>query len=218
MNSRHAAALTLFIGLLCFESNAQEPPEVECANLVYARTKSAVCFSDGFLARLRRDTSIRVEPHFRPVKLETDEIYTYPFAIMSGEGGFQLTDMERHNLRDYLMRGGFLLASSGCSNKQWDGAFRNEMRVVFPEFELVKLPMDHPVFRTVYDIGSIATRHGRHHGYLEGMVINGRLVMIYAALGLNSTQHVRGCCCCGGSEIHNADEINANVLAYALLH
>ncbi|NOZ22458.1 MAG: DUF4159 domain-containing protein [Planctomycetes bacterium] len=218
MNSRSAAALALFLGLFCCETKALGPPEVECANLVYARTKSAVCFSDGFLKHLRQDTSIRVDPHFRTVKLNTEEIYTYPFAIMSGEGSFRLTDMERHNLRAYLTRGGFLLASAGCSNKHWDRSFRNEMRKVFPDFELVKLPMDHPVFRTVYHINRIITRHGRRRGYLEGMFINGRLVMIYAALGLNSTRHVRGCCCCGGSEIRNADEINVNVMAYALLH
>ena len=35
---------------------------------------------------------------------------------------------------------------------------------------------------------------------------------------MNDTAHTEGCCCCGGNEIQNSMEINANILAYALLH
>ena len=30
------------------------------------------------------------------------ELFRYPFAIMTGEGGFTLTEAERENLRRYL--------------------------------------------------------------------------------------------------------------------
>jgi len=201
----------------CLPCSGRDPARVECANLVYARTKTSVCFSDRFLKRARDQTSIAVYPYFRSVKLASEEIFNYPFAIMSGEGYFRLTETERQNLRSYLMRGGFLLASAGCSNKAWDKAFRTEMRRIFPDEELQKLLPGHPVFQTVFEIPAIRIRHGRN-GYLEGMVMNGRCAVIYACLGLNSTRHVHGCCCCGGTEILNAEEINVNILAYALLH
>jgi hypothetical protein len=38
---------------------------------------------------------------------------------MTGEGAFSLTDDERKNLKAYLEKGGFLLASAGCSSKDW---------------------------------------------------------------------------------------------------
>ena len=53
---------------------------------------------------------------------------------------------------------------------------------------------------------------------LEGLGIDGRIVLIYSAEGLNDTPNVKGCCCCGGNEIKNCHEINANVFAYCLTH
>ena len=38
-------------------------------------------------------------------------------VIMTGEGEFALTDIERENLRQYIQGGGFLLASAGCSSR-----------------------------------------------------------------------------------------------------
>ena len=45
-----------------------------------------------------------------------------------------------------------------------------------------------------------------------------KLVVVYSSDGLNDSHNAKGCCCCGGNEITNGREINANILAYALLH
>lgn len=195
-----------------------EPSEVECATLIYARTRAAVCFSGRFLSKARQDTSIPVDPKLRSVKLADEQIFRYPFVVMSGERAFQLEEAERVNLRNYLLRGGFLLASAGCTNRAWDKSFRAEIKNVFPESVLERLSIDHPVFRTIYDIQAIRLRHGRGGDCLEGMKIGGRIALIYSEFGLNSTDTIRGCCCCGGNEIQNAEEIKVNILAYALLH
>src|SRR5947208_7404340 len=90
----------------------EEGSKVKCANLVYAVNKSSVCFSDRFLRRLELETNIRTNPQFVRAFLNSQEIYQYPFAIMTGEGGFSLTPRERINLRYYVTHGGFLLASA----------------------------------------------------------------------------------------------------------
>ncbi len=41
--------------------------------------------------------------------------------------------------------------------------------------------------------------------------------VLYSQDGLNDTSHAQGCCCCGGNEITNAEEINVNILVYSLL-
>jgi hypothetical protein len=191
---------------------------VQCANLVYARNKSSVCFSDKFLRRLKDDTDIHTEDRFRRVKLESDELFDYPFAIMTGEGHFRLTEAQRKNLRRYLERGGFLLASAGCSSSQWDRSFREELGKVFGDRKLEKLSMDHVIFRTVHDIHRLRSKHPTKI-HLEGLTIDGRLVLVYSDEGLNDTSNAgKGCCCCGGNEILNAQDVNANILAYALTH
>ena len=192
---------------------------IQCGNLIYARDKTSECFSDEFLRRVEKLTSIRTERIFKSVKLDSEELYNFPFTIMTGEGSFVLSKGERDKLRDYLTRGGFLLASAGCSSKPWDGAFRREVRRIFPNKKLKPIPMTHPIFRTVFKIDRIDLKSAvPGKVLLEGLEIDGKIVMIYSPQGLNDTGHTSGCCCCGGNEVKNSLKINVNVRAYALLH
>mgnify|MGYP003888343149 CR=1 FL=1 len=196
-------------------------PTVACANLVYSGTRTAVCFSDRFLTRLAAETTIRVAPRFVKVRLDdAAALSSHPFAIMSGEGAFALSDRERANLRRFLTRGGFLVASAGCSNPDWARSFRSELGRMLPGKALQRIPSDHPLFRTVYLIRSLDTaqRRGRAPAVLEGLSMEGRLVLVFSADGLNDTRNARNCCCCGGDEIVNAEFVNVNLMAYALLH
>ncbi len=188
---------------------------VECANFIYARTKSSVCFSERFLSIVASETTIGTSRKFKPVKLAEREVYRYPFAIMTGEGSFKLTESERVNLRRYLERGGFLLASAGCSSSSWNESFRREVRTIFPKRELAKISMDHAIFRTAHDIKRLETKKGDTH--LLGLAIGGKIVLIYSPDGLNDTTSMHGCCCCGGNEIKHSERVNANILVYALL-
>lgn len=188
---------------------------VQVANLVYAGSRSSQCFSDHFLVRAEKESSISTSRRFHAVKLASDEIYDFPILIMTGEGDFNLPDAERESLRKYISRGGFLLASAGCSSDAWDRAFRREMASVFPDEPLEALDMKHPVFNTVYAISQLVAKHGTPRP-IEGIHVGGRLGVIYSRDGLNDTAHTQGCCCCGGNEIRNAEQINVNILAYAL--
>jgi hypothetical protein len=190
---------------------------VQVANLVYAGVKSSHCFSDHFLLRAQKDSTITTSRRFHAVKLGSDEVYNFPLVIMTGEGAFALPDAERENLRRYVERGGFLLASAGCSSAEWDRSFRREIAAAFADHPLRPIGLDHPVFHTVYDIKELAVKHGAPRP-LEGVSIGGRLGVLYSQDGLNDTSHAQGCCCCGGNEIYNAEQINVNILAYALIY
>ena len=190
---------------------------VKSANLIYAGSKSSVCFSDKFLATVGKESNITADSRFTPVKLSATELFDYPFAIMTGEGAFALLEQERQNLKSYLKRGGFLLASAGCSSVDWDRSFRREFKQILPDKKLKKIALDHALFKTIYDIKTIRLKNGGTT-QLEGLEIDGRIVLIYSAEGLNDTPNVKGCCCCGGNEIKNCHEINANVFAYCLTH
>lgn len=206
-------------------SNVPEPQQpggepqsiVQVANLVYAGTKSSKCFSDHFLVKAEKESAISTSRRFHAVKLASDELYSFPLVIMTGEGDFSLPDKERDNLRRFVERGGMLLASAGCSSTEWDRSFRREMATIFPDNKLSTLGMDHAVFHTVYDIADLKAKHGKPKP-LEGVSINGRLGVIYSQDGLNDTEHSQGCCCCGGNEITNCLDVNVNILAYALTY
>ena len=120
------------------------------------------------------------------------------------------------NLKRYLQNGGFILASPGCSNSQWNTAFIREMAKALPSYELKEIPMDHEIFSTVTTIKTLTVKGRKTH--LQGMFINGRLAMVYSPEGLNNASNAKGCCCCGGNEIKEAQDVNVNVITYALLY
>lgn len=200
---------------------------LKCANLTYAGSKSSVCFSEEFLSTIRRETNCNPETTFTPVRLAKDDMFKFPFAIMTGEGTFRLLESERRILKSYLMRGGFLLASAGCSSQEWDRSFRQEIGRIFPDKRLTRLKMSHPLFHTVFDVRTITLKKGGTT-QLEGLEIDGKIVLIYSPEGLNdtATAGTKGktgskgsrCCCCGGNEIKNSREINVNIFTYALTH
>ena len=190
---------------------------LQCGNLIYNGNKSSVCFADRFLTDVAQQTSLRVNKKFCPVRLDAEALFDYPFCVMSGNENFSLNEKERRQLRKFLTQGGFLLASPGCSDEKWDQSFRQEIKVCFPEYPLEKIPMTHPVFSTVNPISRLTEKHGKPV-MLEGLEINGRLVLVYSKEGLNDVEYAKGCCCCGGNEIQNPGKVNVNIFAYAVLY
>lgn len=190
---------------------------IQCGKLVYSGNRTAVCFSDRFLGRFKNETHLQVAPKFKSVNLDSDQIFETPFCAWSGENSFKLNETERRNLRDYLMKGGFIISSPGCSDKSWDKSFRAEIKAVFPDNELVKIPMNHLIFKTVREITKLTTKR-KSSTHLEGIFINGRLALVYTLDGVNQAKYAKGCCCCGGDEIKQASDLNVNILTYALLY
>jgi len=219
------AACAVFVGasIVVAESEtgtpSKDPAAVACANLTYAGSKTSRCVAPGFLKEFSTQTDIPTTGGFTSVKLDDARIFRHPFAVMSGEGAFTLSDVERKQLKDYLTRGGFLLASAGCSSEPWSQSFRREIAAIFPDVELSEIPLGHPIFKTVHDISRLQTKRHNHTPTLDGLTIDGRLVVVFSSDGLNDTASAGGnCCCCGGDEIVNARQVNVNILAYALTH
>jgi hypothetical protein len=192
---------------------------VRCANLIYGDGKTSVCFSSEFLTQLARETHIKADPKLYPVQLAATELYQYPFAIMTGEGDFELSQAQRETMRNYLLNGGFIIASAGCSNPSWARSFRREIRSLFPELSLQHLDASHAVFHCLYEIRRLDLGKSSGQARLEGLEIDGRIVLVFSSDGLNDSGKVSDdCCCCGGNEIKNARLVNCNLLAYTLTH
>jgi hypothetical protein len=210
-------AVLLAVAALPLVAASSDALRLECGNLIYAGDKSSVCFADRFLTDLAQQTNLRMNPKFCPVRLDSDALFNYPFAVMSGNESFTLSERERRQLRHYLQNGGFLLVSPGCSDAKWDTAFRREIKICFPEHDLAKIPMSHPIFDVVHRITRLTDKKGRTV-MLEGLQMNGRLVLVYSTEGLNDVKNAKGCCCCGGNEITNPALVNVNVFTYAVLY
>lgn len=107
-----------------------------------------------FLWGLRRLTNIDAYEAENAVGLTDPALRRFPFLYALEVGYMTLSPPEAEALRSYLLAGGFLMIDDFWGTRQWQN-FEYEIRRVLPEFEIVELPMDHPLFRTFYEIDEI---------------------------------------------------------------
>lgn len=107
-----------------------------------------------FLRGVSRLTNIRVMSDPIVLRFDDEKIFDYPFLYMlevGQGGGIILSPGEVENLREYLLRGGFLLIDDFWGQQQWDN-FYSAFSQVFPDREIIELKPDHEIFHVYYDI------------------------------------------------------------------
>src|SRR5438093_1394533 len=118
--------------------------------------------SDEFLVALVHElTGIRVTPtSYKIVRLDSEDVFQYPFLYLSEPGFLSLNEKEIANLGEYIRRGGFVMADDFRTGAYLGGP--NELEVLryylkraLPERDLVKLALSHPVFHTFYDLDTL---------------------------------------------------------------
>lgn len=196
---------------------SSQDSKIVVARLIYDKGKTAVCFADQFLATYARETGQNVQRSYTELTMDSPRLFDHPFVVFSGQEAFKLSAEEKQNLKRYIDRGGFVLASAGCSNAAWARSFEAVITELYGKNALKPVTTEHALFHTVYDIERLDIRRPGGRTPVQGISFDGRLRVLYSPLGLNDTGNAGGdCCCCGGSEIKNARLINVNALAYAL--
>lgn len=105
-----------------------------------------------FLMALRRLTRIQARSVEQPVNLDWDnDVFNWPFLFAGEMGDWQLTPAQAAKLRDYLLRGGFLLLDDFWGTEEWE-RFEESMKLVFPDRPSVEIDDKDPIFHTVYDL------------------------------------------------------------------
>jgi hypothetical protein len=90
-------------------------------------------------------------PDHKALTISDPELFNYPFAYAVEVGYLQLSDEEAAILREYLLRGGFLMVDDFHGEWEWHN-FYQQMKKVLPEYEPVDLPVSHPIFNCYYEI------------------------------------------------------------------
>jgi hypothetical protein len=80
------------------------------------------------------------------------DIFDFPFVYGVEVGRWDLDEDEAKHMRQYLLRGGFLMVDDFHGYDQWEG-FLFSMQRVFPELEIQDIPADHEAFNVLYDLG-----------------------------------------------------------------
>ena len=107
-----------------------------------------------FMAAVNTLVDISASEFENAVRLDDPNLRRFPFLYMLEIAGMSLTPPEVEGLSDYLRAGGFLVVDDFWGTY----AFANleqEMRRVLPEYSIVEIPSDHPIFNMVYRIEEV---------------------------------------------------------------
>ena len=151
------------------------------------------------LQQFNRRTDIPVKFGHQELRLSDAKIFDAPILYITGHEAFQLSDAEVQNLREYLNKGGFLMAEACCGRRAFNAAFVREMKKVFPDRSLSPLPAASPLFALPNQIKVVGVTPGLSSQLdgkttiapkLLGLEVNGQMAVIYSPYGM-----------CGGWEM-----------------
>jgi len=128
-------------------------------------------FSDAdrnLLRGLQRYTTMDASSKgFKAMSLTDPMLFEYPFLyinmkripLYSGNGP-DFKPEEAAVLREYMLRGGFVMLDDFWGPEHWQD-FLLELAKIFPDRRPERLPIDHPIFHSFFDINKITQVPGR---------------------------------------------------------
>lgn len=109
--------------------------------------EAEIHFSQG----LDRLTAIEVSPEDVLVRMSGDEVFDYPWVYAVEVGRMSLNAQEVAQLREYLLRGGFLMVDDFHGHSEWQ-RFEQVMSQVFPRRTVEDLPNGAEPFHVLYNL------------------------------------------------------------------
>jgi hypothetical protein len=154
-------------------SDAVAPAEFHFARMIYTDLPQYGRFAGGwwqqdwpraethFVESVRRLTRINAGESVT-VQLTDDKLFDYPWLYATQVGYWDLSAEEIARLREYLLRGGFLMADDFWGENE-RAVFEASMARVFPERPIVEIQGDDAVLHVLYTIDEFTQIPGLRH-------------------------------------------------------
>ena len=104
-----------------------------------------------FVQGVRRLTRLHTKSVEVVVSLDGDEVFDYPWLYAVEVGRWDLPDKQAKKMREYLLRGGFLMVDDFHGTFEWD-VFMASMSRVFPDRPVVELENKEEIFHVLYNL------------------------------------------------------------------
>jgi hypothetical protein len=104
-----------------------------------------------FMQGVRRLTLIDAGASGKVFQPLDDALFDCPWVYAVEVGGWTLDEQEAERLREYLLRGGFLMVDDFHGTYEWAG-FMESMRRVFPDRPVVEVQTDDALLHVLYDL------------------------------------------------------------------
>jgi hypothetical protein len=144
-----------------------------------------------------------------------------PILFFSGVRVIKFSPHELQLLRNYVLRGGMIVADNIAGSPYFYQSFREAMEKTFPELRFRKIPDDHPLYHVLVDVGQVSypKNPGDREPLLEGMYVYSRVGVLLSKYGL-------GCGWDGHEvpllkqavyyDVDSANRIGINIIGYAV--
>ena len=100
---------------------------------------------------MKRLTRIQARPTEQVVDLDSDEIFNYPWVYAVQVQTWTFTEPEAKRLREYLLKGGFIMVDDFHGATDWE-RFMSGMLMVFPDRPIEDLTDKDEIFHVLYDL------------------------------------------------------------------
>lgn len=157
--------------------------ELEIARLIYntnarsgwgpGRPWWAIDWPDAeehFTAGVQRYTAIDIAPDSRHIKLTDKALFDFPWLFVQQVGRWALDRNEKQHLREYLLRGGFMVVDDFHGPMQWQ-TFASVLAEVLPEYQVIDIPVGDELLHVLFDLEQRTQIPGRRHLYSNGQNI-----------------------------------------------
>jgi hypothetical protein len=105
-----------------------------------------------FSQAVERLTRIDVHRDGHVVSPNSDELFNYPWLYAVEVGSWGFSDSQAARMREYLLRGGFLMVDDFHGEFEWQ-TFLEGLRSIFPDRPIEDVPGGDPIYSTPYEIG-----------------------------------------------------------------
>jgi hypothetical protein len=104
-----------------------------------------------FVRGVKRLTLIDARSTEHVVDANSDELFNYPWLYMEDGGAWRLSYGQAARLREYLMRGGFLMADDSHGNEEWENLVAG-LHAILPGRPIEDLANADEILHVVYDM------------------------------------------------------------------
>lgn len=104
-----------------------------------------------FVQGVRRLSRIHVRSVEEVVNMDDDRLFDFPWIYLTEPGTWTVSDEQASKLREYLLRGGFVMTDDFHGTTEWE-IFQVAIRKVFPDRPIVDLPNSNPIWHVLYDL------------------------------------------------------------------
>jgi hypothetical protein len=104
-----------------------------------------------FVMGVRRLTRLHARPIEQVVDADSSEMFNWPWIYVEDGGWWTIDESQAARMREYLLKGGFLMIDDSHGDYEWDNFMRG-MNMILPDRPVEDLKDAEEIFHVVYDL------------------------------------------------------------------